>query len=429
MSLPVRSLTVLQNWDCGGCTSCCRQYHVSVSPEEKKRIESQGWECEPDLKGVPFFVKSGGWFSSSYRLNHRGADHACVFLGPNNRCRIHDKFGSAAKPLACRIYPYTLVPAGDHWKLGLRFACPTAAENKGRPLAEHLGDAREYAAALEENLGPVALALPPPPLQKGQPLNWGDLGRIIAAVSKILADADDTMERRWRRVLYVIGLCRFTTLGPELDPKKAITGARLSDVLNALSDAAEEEVDDSPDDVPRPGWVGRMVFRPLVALYSRKDSGPDRGSAQSNAFSRLRSGIQFARGRGWIPRTHAALPFARFDDTDKPLGELSDYAESLLERWARVKIESGQFCGPTNFGLPVWDGIESLAVAFVAAMWLARVLVTDGRPLDDAVTLAVRIVDDNFGFNSLLGSSRQRFALRLLGKRGELPRLVAWYGK
>ena len=43
-----------------------------------------------------------------------------------------------------------------------------------------------------------------------------------------------------------------------------------------------------------------------------------------------------------------------------------------------MKVESGQFCGPTNFGLPVWDGLESLAAAFAAAMWLARVLAPGG---------------------------------------------------
>ena len=153
MPLPVRSLTVLQNWDCQGCSACCRQYHVSVSAEERERIEAQGWDKEPDLAGVPLFVRSGGWFSSAYRLGHR-ADGACVFLGPDNRCRIHEKHGSAAKPLACRIYPYSLVPAGDHWKLGLRFACPSAAEDRGRPLAEHLSEAREYAADGQANRRP-----------------------------------------------------------------------------------------------------------------------------------------------------------------------------------------------------------------------------------------------------------------------------------
>ena len=82
-----------------------------------------------------------------------------------------------------------------------------------------------------------------------------------------------------------------------------------------------------------------------------------------------------------------------------------------------------------NFHLPVWDGLESLAAAFAATQWIARVLVASGRSNDDAMTLAVRVVDDNFGFNKLLGSARQKFALRLLGSRGELPKLVAWYGR
>jgi lysine-N-methylase len=39
------------------------------------------------------------------------------------------------------------------------------------------------------------------------------------------------------------------------------------------------------------------------------------------------------------------------------------------------------------------------------------------------------MVDDNFGFNKLLGLGRQKFALKLLAGRGELARLIAWYGR
>jgi lysine-N-methylase len=430
MPLPVRSLPVLQNWDCRGCTACCRQYQVSVSAEEMSRIQAQGWEQEPDLRGLPLFVKSGGLFTSGgYRLNHK-PDGACVFLGPDNRCRIHVKHGSAAKPLACRIYPFALVPAGDHWKLGLRFACPASAEGTGRPLAEQLPEAREYAAALEAGTVLAALTGPPPPLQGSQTVGWGDFNRIVVALSKVFTDTDDTMERRWRRVLFIVSTLRQAAVGEGgKDPSKAITAGRLSELLHILGQASDDEVPLDPVEVPAPGWVGRMVFRPVAALYARKDTGSDRGAAQASALGRLLSAVQFARGAGYIPRTHAAMPPALFADAEKPLGELSERAEELLERWTRVKLESGQFCGPSNFGMHVWDGLESLAVAFAAAMWLARVLIVDGRPIDDAVLQAVRIVDDNFGFNPLLGSSRQMFALRLLGKRGELPRLIAWYGR
>src|SRR6185312_15383084 len=108
------------------------------------RIEGQGWEKLPDFQGVPFFVRRG----HEHYLNHR-ADGGCVFLGADNLCRIHAKYGAAAKPLACRVYPLLLVPAGDHWKLGLRMACPSAADNKGGPLTGHMGEARAFAASLE----------------------------------------------------------------------------------------------------------------------------------------------------------------------------------------------------------------------------------------------------------------------------------------
>ena len=38
MPMPVRSLPVVQNWDCGGCGECCRSYHVRVSDAERASL-------------------------------------------------------------------------------------------------------------------------------------------------------------------------------------------------------------------------------------------------------------------------------------------------------------------------------------------------------------------------------------------------------
>ena len=71
------------------------------------------------------------------RLNHR-KDGACVFLGENNRCRIHARYGAEAKPLACRLYPFVLVPTGERWRVGLRFACGTAGLHHAvKPVHRH----------------------------------------------------------------------------------------------------------------------------------------------------------------------------------------------------------------------------------------------------------------------------------------------------
>ena len=64
---------------------------------------------------------------------------------------------------------------------------------------------------------------------------------------------------------------------------------------------------------------------------------------------------------------------------------------------------------------------------FPATMWLSRLF--GDRPRDKAIAQALRIVDDNFGYNRLLGLQRLRMGIRLLVARGELSKLIAWYSR
>src|SRR3974377_2457404 len=78
-AFPIRHLPVVQNWDCHVCGSCCKEYVVRLTDEERKRIEAQGWEKDPEFAGQPIFFKSGMLWARRYNLNHR-ADGSCVFL-------------------------------------------------------------------------------------------------------------------------------------------------------------------------------------------------------------------------------------------------------------------------------------------------------------------------------------------------------------
>jgi len=129
-------MPVGQNWSCRGCTDCCRNWLlVALSSGEKLRLEKQNWTAADGVKPSKLFVSQlGGW-----RLGHQ-ADGACVFLDASGGCRIHAKFGEAEKPLACRLYPLVIHPAGKKLLVGLRFSCLSAVANQGRPLAEQGGD-------------------------------------------------------------------------------------------------------------------------------------------------------------------------------------------------------------------------------------------------------------------------------------------------
>lgn len=417
MPMSVRALPILQEWDCHSCTMCCRDYVVHVTAEETARIEGQGWEKEPEFAGVPFFKRDGLFGRGRRSLNQK--DGACVFLGEGGRCRIHAKFGAAAKPLACRIFPFILVPAGEQWRVGLRFACPSVTEGQGRPLNQHMSDVREYAAALEKQ-NPEAAALPPPPLQGGQSVPWDDLHTFVKALGILLAQRVNRVERRLRMCLALADLCRQSRFDK-------VSGKKLEDFLGILINALEDEVPFDPASLPRPSGIGRILFRQLVALYGRKDHGEHAGVARGGRLALLGAAVAFARGSGRVPRVHGLLPETTFEKLEEPAGPWPDACEDLLERYYLTKIHSMQFAGPTNFRMNFWEGLESLVLTFPAIGWLSRAFVD--RPRLDAVKLALRIVDDSFGHHPLLGSGRQRLALRILSFRKETSKLAAWYSR
>ena len=414
MPLPVRPLPMAQSWDCAGCGDCCRSYQVRVTAAEKARLDAQGWDRDPELAGVATTVPDPK--TGEHQLAHR-PDGACVFLGDDNRCRVHAKFGAAGKPMACRVYPFVLVPGDGHWRVGLRYACPAAAAGHGRPLTAHAADLTEYAGLVEADIGKPQPGAAPPELQPGQGVPWADLERFTAHLLAILDDPRP-LEFRLRLMLAVAAVCK----GASFDK---VSGKRLTEFLRLVTVGL---ADDLPAEVPPPGWVGRTVFRQACAVYARTDTGPHPGVASRGRWTRIRSASRFAVGRGAIPRLHGLMPAATFEAVETPTGPLPE-ADALLTRYYRVKVQSMQFVGPTHFGRRYWDGLEGLALTYPVARWLGRVFTTPGRDAVAAVRQAVQVVDGNFGFNPLLGSPRQAWAVKALADRGEIARLVAWYAR
>src|SRR5262249_61907655 len=101
MSLPIRNLPVVQNWDCHGCGDCCRELEVIVSTEEKRAIEELGLTGDPELPAGPWF-KRKGWGSGRGALRHR-PDRGCGFLTAQGRFRPHERFRPHAKSVTRRL--------------------------------------------------------------------------------------------------------------------------------------------------------------------------------------------------------------------------------------------------------------------------------------------------------------------------------------
>jgi lysine-N-methylase len=417
MSMPVHHLPVVQNWDCHSCGNCCREYDIPVTAAERQRIEAHGWRSDSAIGDLPLFVRQGRW-SSNYRLFR--SDRGCVFLNAEGRCRLHERFGPDAKPFACRLYPFVLVPTGEHWRVSLRFACPSVATNQGRALNEHAGDIKHLAALLEHNEQLQGRPLPTPQLQRGQTVAWTDLSRFVHVLLGLLREPGEALERRWRKCLALATLCRRARFD-------SVTGSRLAEFLQVVTAGLDAEVTPEKNQLPQPGWLGRVFLRQLLAIFARRDRGDLRGPDTSSRWRRFCSGVRFARGSGRVPRVNALLPETTFERVELATGPLPETAQAILERYYVVKLGSLQFFGSSCFGLPFWDGLEALAATLPPLLWLARAF--EQRSRDEAVTLAIQLVDDHFGYNRVLASSRYRWMIGTLAEHGELARLIAWYSK
>src|SRR5581483_2519590 len=329
------------NWDCHAGGSCCKEYQVTVTDAERERILAQGWDKHKDLGGREPFSRVGPLWARRYVLNHR-EDGSCVFLNEQGRCRIHERFGYETKPLPCRIFPFVLVPAGNQWRVGLRYACPSAAANKGRALPEHNAALQVFAAGLAEREGlkpqPDGSLTTPPLLDGQQRLDWPELLRLVDTLLALLKNRRDPMELRLRKCLTLAAEMRKAKLG-------TLKGTQLGELLDIMRGLADAETP-AAKSLPPPGWVGRILFRQAVALYTRKDRGPNRGAVQRRGrLALLGAAWQFARGKGLIPPVHKALPAATFEQIEEPRSPLAAEAEQILERYYVIKVGSLQFCG------------------------------------------------------------------------------------
>jgi lysine-N-methylase len=422
MPLPLE-LPTIQNWSCHNCGGCCRQHAIAITAEEYQRIDEQTWTAADGIPaGQPLFERVG-WFPWSRwrRLAHR-PDGACVFLDERGMCRIHAKFGEAAKPLACRIYPYAFHPAGKKIAVSLRFSCPSVAANRGSSVAAQERDLK----ALERLVVPEGTErIPAPEISPGQRLDWSETLKIVSQLEEIVAPDEAPFPARLLRAVKLVDL-----LGQARFDK--IRGARLNEFLEIITEAAAAEVPHDLASIPEPGRVGRLQFRMLCAQYARRDTVGERDSAWRNRWRLFRAAVRFARGEGQVPPVQEAFAEVPFAALENPMGPLPAESDEMLTRYVQVKLGGLHFCGPAYYNVPLVEGFQSLALVIPVVLWMARWLAVGGgrsQLVHDDVLRALTIADHHHGYSPAFGQSGFRGRVRLLARTDDISKLIAWYSK
>jgi lysine-N-methylase len=414
-------LPVLQNWSCHNCGGCCRQHLIEVTEAERQRILAQNWLPQDGVNQPVMTWHAGPPWRKRYRLTHT-SDGGCVFLDEKGLCRIHAKFGEAAKPLPCRIYPFAFHPAGKSFTVSLRFSCPSVVANKGIPVSQRLKELRGMAGDV---IPPGAENTLAPFLTKTDRVDWTDFMPFVEALDHSVSASSAPL------VVKIVRAITWTTLVGQSSFEK-LRGPRIRELIGLLMEAARIENSSLPEKVDEPSQLGQLYFRTLVAQYARKDTVADLSSGLSGRWRLFRAILKFTRGQGDIPALQPGLKSVPFAALEGEFGGLDPIAEEILTRYFRVKIQGLHFCGSAYYDVPFAEGFHSLALMLPVTLWLARWLaVSEGRnrlTVED-ISKALAIADHHHGYSPALAQFAARNRVRWLAESLDLPKLCFWYSR
>ena len=441
MARPGVILPILQNWSCHNCGGCCREHQIVITADEKKRIDRQKWtSADGVVSDRPLIVAHG----KDFRLSHQ-ADGACVFLDERGLCRIHSKFGEAAKPLACRTYPYAVHPAGNSVSVSLRFSCPSVVQNLGEAVSQQ----RPNLEQLATEIVPPDYTAPDGPTLCGShaKLPWEEVTRLLAFVERGLSVGTNAFAVRLTRVLEWIDLL-------EITPAESLRGWQLKNLLPALHETAVRAIPDDNLPIVQPASIAKTMFRQWIAQLLRHDTEL---TARGGLMGRLRllsDGVKFTFGQGRVPDIadpiSVRVAFSRSDGNASHLSNAARLAmpifsqlenefsgrnaefDELFVRYFRVKLQGMHFCGPAFYDMSFIDGFRSLALMYPATLWVARLRAArDGRrviSLPD-VQAALATIDHNFGYSPALGMAAAKNRIKQLARMQQIPILCNWYSR
>ncbi len=325
------------NFDCTGCGNCCFSWPVPLTDEDLNRIVSLKIE---GVKEEPFHIiktDSPGSLSERSFTSALGKrpDGKCQFFAPDNRCQIHVEFGEEAKPAMCRLFPYTFTPTPAGVYASASFASTGVLYNSGRPLSEqrpHLLRTLELFFKLFPDLAPDWSQLQ---LIDGEPLSFEAYLELESEFLSLLSDQQAPHNSQVRAEKILSGLAE-----------------KVSRLIKQKRD-----FDRIPGVETSPRTVDSLLIQSLLKTYFPADVYKE-NTCEIDTTSLARSLV--------VPPDKVLIEFLgrkiSFGELNQfRLGDLDVQSESLLRRFAYLKVFSKLYFGPGFAGLSLVAGLNHLS--------------------------------------------------------------------
>jgi len=381
-------------YTCLRCGACCRTLEVTLTDAERERLLAQDWSAEVPgfTQGRVFARRRGAVGKQVWRLRPR-PDGACVFLTDEGLCRVHARLGYAAKPFAGRIFPFGFVVTPVGVFVGCRFNCPAVVRGKGPTLAEQRGEIQrlfaEYAATYR------------PPREGDQvrffghwKVAWRDVLRLEEQLVAFLELPEVPFPRRLLACWMLVRQFVSQALRRESDEPM---GADPDAILARAKGATQKG---------RLGLLEGMLARLTVGAFAGASPHYYRElPLRRRLFMRpgnLGRRLKLALGLGRVRLGGLARPVRLQDIERVDRRRLDAESVAMLERYFVAKVSSQGFFGLACFGRSFAQGLELLAMAYVAILWLAGArAASEGRSAVEAGDIEYGIQQVDYGYNYL----------------------------
>ncbi len=413
MSLPIVVSSKQEKWDCHQCGFCCRGSLIPLKSDDLQRLSNQNWEQHPEYRNVRILVRHFGT-GGDYRLAHR-ADGTCVFLTGEGRCHIHERFGSQAKPTVCQIFPLQLVPQDRESVLTIRRACPSAAADLGRPLAEHAALVKQFIGEHRLSSDPIA----PPPLKHGDSRDWKTIRRVLQCAEQILTD------QRYPPVRRVVHALQFVNLIGRAQTKR-LTDQKLFELAQTLVEVVPDESEIFFENRRPPRAYSQTLFRTAAINVARLHPLCEHRRNWSSRFQLFQTGWRILRGSGQMPNLGHVFPQASFKDLESARGALQPEVYVPLTRYLEANATTFLYSSADRQRWPLLESVRGLAILFPIGLWMLRWLSFGRQPTHQDMLNIIVALDRSQGFAPLNGSIH-RWRLAALSTQSELERLSIWY--
>ncbi len=415
MSLPIRSLPIVEHWDCHSCARCCRGSIIPLTKDDLAKIVSQRWQEHDDFRDTRIVVRHS--FAVRQLVLAKRPDGSCIFLMDDGRCRIHLDHGIEAKPAVCQTYPLQLVPHDTSAFLTLRRSCPSAAASRGRELSQDRSDVRRLLRRRKDTLK----ARPAPPLTPRYSLPWKDLARVLQTLARLMNDSHYPVVRRIVHALLVCDSLHLCDMR-ELDAREQ------GELLTILRESVLDEASSFFHDRKPPTRTGLALLHQSIFHFLRLHPDVTLRETWRDRFTLSRAAWRFLRGRGEVPDLGTLSETVTFESLQAPLGPLAPNIAEPLNLFLETAAASSRYAVLRSSGWSVVDGFRALALTYVAGIWLARLFSCESPLTRDEMVNIVVALDRGQGFAPLT-NSRHRRRIRGLSQSGQLAGLVAWYAQ